>query len=278
VRRRIKSISTIIFGAILLLALTRVWAEEPKQLDEAELAKAAQNPVANMISIPVQSNFNFRFGSDKDKSQIVTNIQPVIPISLNKDWNLITRTIAPIIYTESPAYQTGLGDIQFVGLLSPANPGKFIWGVGPALQFPTHTDTYLGSNKWAGGPAVVGLTITKHWVVGLLLQNMWSFAGPPTTAENPTVNQFLAQPFINYNLPKGWYITYSPSITANWKADGADQWTVPLGLGAGKIFKIGKLPFNGQLAAYYNVARPSTGPDWSIRAQLGLLLPKAIFQ
>lgn len=271
--------SLILLCLAVIFAIAQAWAEEPKKMDETELAKAAQNPVANMISIPIQANFNFRFGPDKDKMQSVTNVQPVIPISLNKDWNLITRTIVPVVYTEFPAYQTGVGNVQFTGFLSPANAGKFVWGVGPVVQFPTHTDTYLGSDKWAGGPSAVGLFLDKNspWVLGLLIQNVWSFAGPPTTRENPSVNQFLAQPFINYNLPKGWYITFSPIITADWKAKGADQWTVPLGVGAGKIFKIGKLPFNGQLAAFYNVARPSIGPDWSIRAQIALLLPKAIF-
>lgn len=270
--------SLILLCPAVIFAIAQAWAEEPKKMDATELAKAAQNPVANMISIPIQSNFNFRFGPDKDKMQSVTNIQPAIPISLNKDWNLITRTIVPVVYTEFPAYQTGVGNVQFTGFLSPANAGKFVWGVGPVVQFPTHTDTYLGSDKWAGGPSAVGLFLDKDspWVVGLLIQNIWSFAGPPTTRENPSVNQFLAQPFINYNLPKGWYITFSPIITADWKAKGEDRWTVPLGLGAGRIFKIGKLPFNGQLAAFYNVARPSIGPDWSIRAQIGLLLPKAI--
>lgn len=263
---------------LIALAVQPLWAEE-KRLDETELAKAAQNPVASMISIPMQMNMNFRYGPDKDRMQSVNNFQPVIPFTLNKDWNLITRTIAPIIYTEYPEYQTGLGNIQFTGFLAPAKPGKFIWGVGPVVQMPTHTATYLGGNKWSGGPSAVGLFLDKDspWVVGLLVQNMWSFAGPPTNQENPAVNQFLAQPFINYNLPKGWYITFSPVITADWKAAGPDQWTVPLGLGAGKIFKIGKLPFNGQVAAFYNVARPSIGPDWSVRAQLALLLPKALF-
>jgi hypothetical protein len=271
---------SMILVCLVMIFTMQARAEEPNKLDATELAKAAQNPVANMISIPVQSNFNFRFGPDKDKSQIVTNIQPVIPISLNKDWNLITRTIAPVIYTEFPGYQTGVGNVQFTGFLSPANAGKFIWGVGPVMQFPTHTDTSLGSDKWSAGPSAVGLFLSKDspWVVGLLVQNIWSFSGPPTTRENPTVNQFLAQPFINYNLPKGWYLTFSPVITADWKAAGEDQWTVPLGLGAGKIFKIGKLPFNGQISAFYNVARPSIGPDWSIRAQLALLLPKALFE
>jgi hypothetical protein len=245
--------------------------------DETELAKASQNPIANMISIPLQSNINLNYGQDRDKSQIVNNFQPVIPFSLNKDWNLITRTIIPVIYTEFPAYQTGLGNVQFTGFLSPAKPSKFIWGVGPVLQFPTHTDTFLGSDKWSGGPSAVGLTIQGPWVVGILAQNIWSYAGPPTTRDNPTVNQFLVQPFINYNLPKGWYLTASPVITADWKAAGSDQWTVPVGGGFGKIFKIGKLPFNANVAAYYNTIRPDIGPDWTIRAQLTLLLPKSMF-
>jgi len=284
-------LSTILLCAILI---GPVWAQtadggpvsksteetQKKPMEnQGDLAKAAQNPVADMVSVPIQSNFNFDYGADRDKAQIVTNIQPVIPISLSRDWNLITRTIIPVIYTEFPAYQTGLGNLQFTGFLSPAKPSKFIWGIGPVIQFPTHTDTYLGSNKWSGGPSAVGLFLDKDspWVIGLLVQNVWSFAGPTTSKENPSVNQFLAQPFINYNLPKGWYITFSPIITADWKAPGPDQWTVPLGLGAGKIFKIGKLPFNGQIAAFYNVARPEIGPNWSVRAQIGLLLPKNIF-
>jgi hypothetical protein len=244
--------------------------------DETELAKKTQNPVADLISIPIQGNFNFNYGPDRDKSQIVNNIQPVVPISLNKDWNLITRTIAPIIYTEVPEYQTGLGNVQFTGFLSPANSGKFIWGVGPVFQFPTRTDTYLGNKMWSAGPSAVGLTMQGPWVIGLLAQNVWSFAGP-SGPDNPSVNQFLAQYFINYNLPKGWYITSSPIITADWKAAGPDQWTVPFGLGAGKVFKIGKLPFNANVSVFYNVIRPTIGPDWSVRGQIALLLPKSIF-
>jgi hypothetical protein len=251
-------------------------AKKPAMESEEELAKASQNPVANMVSIPIQNNTNFNFGPD-NRTQNITNIQPVIPISLNKEWNLITRTIIPVVYNPWPEYQFGLGNVQFTGFLSPAKPGKFTWGFGPVLQFPTHTDTYLGSNKWSAGPSAVGLVMEGHWVIGLLAQNIWSFAGPSTSRENPSVNQFLAQPFINYNLPKGWYVTFQPIITADWKAAGTDQWTVPLGGGVGKIFKIGKLPFNGNLQAYYNVVTPHNGPDWTIRAQLALLLPKGLF-
>ena len=209
--------------------------------EETELAKAAQNPVADLLSFPLQSNINFRYGPSKDKNITVTNFQPVIPISLGKDWNLITRTIVPITYTEYPAYQTGIGNVQFTGFLSPAKPGNFIWGLGPVFQFPTRTDTYLGNQMWSAGPSAVGLFMTKSWVVGLLVQNVWSFAGPGGS-DNPSVNAFLAQPFINYNMPHGWYLTFSPIITADWKANGSDQWTVPLGGGVGKVLKISKLP------------------------------------
>ena len=245
------------------------WAAEKS---ETELAKETQNPVADLISIPIQSNFNFNYGPDRDKSQIVNNVQPVVPIHMNKDWNLITRSILPIVYTEFPAYETGLGNFQFTGFLSPANPGKFIWGVGPVFQLPTNTSTNLGSNLWSVGPSAVGLTIQGPWVVGLLVQNLWSFAGPGGN-DNPSVNQFLAQYFINYNLSDGWYLTTSPIITADWKAAGSQQWTVPVGAGVGKIFKIGKLPFNANLSVYNNVIRPSIGPEWTLRAQIALLLP-----
>jgi hypothetical protein len=261
----------LVLSLALMLVSMPLWAAD----DQAELAKKAQNPVADLISIPIQSNFNFNYGANRDKSQIVTNIQPVVPIALNKDWNLITRTIAPIIYTEFPEYQTGLGNVQFTAFLSPKEPGKFTFGVGPVFQLPTRTDTFLGNKMWSAGPSAVGLVITGHWVVGLLAQNVWSFAGP-SGADNPSVNQFLAQYFINYNLPKGWYITSAPIITADWKAAGPDQWTVPFGLGAGKIFKIGKLPFNAQVQVFYNVIRPSIGPDWSVRGEIALLLPKSL--
>jgi len=273
-RGSVIAVVTIIL--MMMLISGPLAAEEEKKMDEAALAKAAQNPIANMVSIPIQSNFNFGYGTDRDKSQIVNNVQPVIPISLNKEWNLITRTIIPVIYTEFPEYQTGIGNIQWTGFFSPANSGKFIWGVGPVFQFPTRTDTFLGNKMWTAGPAAVGLTMQGPWVIGLLAQNSWSFAGPSGT-ENPSVNSFLAQPFINYNLPKAWYLTCSPIITADWKAEGSQQWTVPVGLGVGKIFKIGRLPFNGQISAYSNVIRPSIGPEWQLRAQIALLLPKSLF-
>jgi hypothetical protein len=242
--------------------------------DTEELAKAAQNPIANMISLPFQNNFNFGVGPGNDM-QYVLDIQPVIPIKVSSDWNLITRTIAPVIYqpemTADAGSTFGLGDINTTLFLSPAKPGKFIWGVGPIMQFPTATDSVLGSGKWCAGPAVLGLVIEGHWVVGALANNIWSYTGQ---SDRQSVNQFLFQYFINYNLANGWYLVSSPIMTANWEAESGDKWTVPLGGGVGKIFKIGTQAFNAQLQAFDNVVTPNNGPDWQLRFQIQLLFPK----
>ena len=253
--------------------------------DESELAKKTQNPVADLISVPLQSNFNFGAGS-KEKMIYILNVQPVIPFHLTEDWNLITRVITPIINQPSlfPGVDsaTGLGDINPSLFLSPAKPGEVIWGIGPTFTLPTASDKLLGAGKWSMGPAGVALTIQGPWVIGALLNNQWSFAG---WGDKP-VNAMLLQPIMNYNLPGGWYLTSSPIITANWKADKAgDVWTVPLGGGVGKLFRLGdilplqgnpiaKLPINTQLGAYGNVAKPEFGPDWQLRFQIQFLFPK----
>lgn len=244
---------------------------------ETELAKKVQNPVADLISIPLQNNMNFGIGPN-NRVQNVLNIQPVIPINLNNEWNLITRTIMPII--KQPTLATtqedtwGLGDVNFSAFLSPANSGSFIWGIGPSVQLPTGTDEATGTRKWAAGPSVVGLTIQGPWVVGALFQQIWSFAG---NNDRRDLSQALVQPFLNYNLPNGWYLTSSPIITADWEAGSRNTWTVPVGGGFGKVFRIGKLPFNANLTTYSNVIRPDPGPDWTLRLQIALLLPKSIF-
>ncbi|MGH7176083.1 MAG: neuromedin U, partial [Tepidisphaeraceae bacterium] len=227
-------------------------ATAPNEKSAEELAKMTQNPVANLISVPFQNNFNFGIGP-KDATQWILNIQPVIPVTLNEEWNLITRTIMPIIYQESPADGVdsvfGLGDINPTFFFSPAKAKRFIWGIGPTVTVPTGTDSQLTSGKWSIGPAAVGLFMEGPWVVGALINQQWSFAG----WGDKNVSAMLIQPFVNYNLSDGWYLTSSPILTANWEADSDDVWTVPLGAGAGKIVKFGKLPVNISLQAYYNV-------------------------
>ena len=238
------------------------------------LAKAAQNPVANLISVPFQNNFNHGIGPN-DVTQWVLNFQPVIPVTLNKDWNLITRTIIPTINQPSPASGVpsafGLGDINPTAFLSPAHSGKLIWGVGPTFTFPTATDPLLGAGKWSAGPAVVALTICGHWVAAALANNQWSFAG----WGDKDVNAMLIQPFINYNLKHGWALSFAPIITANWDAPSGQQWTVPLGLGVSKTTRFQRRPIQLGLQYYRNVEHPDAAAASQLRFVLSLLFPTA---
>ena len=285
--------SLSVFSLLLLLFSVLTTPAMGQQEDSAEeLAKKTQNPVADLISVPLQSNFNFGAGFNHNKMIYALNIQPVIPIKLSDEWNLITRVIMPVINQPSlfPTFGglvpsttgTGFGDFNPTFFFSPAKPGELIWGLGPTFTLPTATDRDLGSGKWSMGPAGVALTIQGHWVFGALINNQWSVGG---WGEKP-VNAMLLQPFVNYNLPDGWYLTTAPIVTADWKADrGGDVWTVPVGGGVGKLFRLGqilpleghaiaKLPINTQLAAYGNVAKPEFGPEWQLRFQIQFLFPK----
>ena len=240
-----------------------------------ELAKKTQNPVSDLISVPFQNNLNFGLGPH-NRAQNILNIQPVVPIKLTEDINLITRTIFPIIrqpdLTRDNGNTTnGLGDISTSLFFSPAKSGQVIWGLGPILQFPTATDEVLGTRKWAAGPSAVALTMQGPWVLGALASQIWSYAG---NNDRDKVSAFLLQYFINYNLKDGLYLTSSPIITANWEATSGNKWVIPFGGGAGKLFKIGKQPINTQLQAFYNVEQTTFGPDWTLRAQVQFLFPK----
>jgi hypothetical protein len=283
-------LATVLLG-VALLSAQAVWAQEKQQGQEASLAKQSQNPVANMISVPFENNYMWRAGPDNDTTINVLNVKPVLPTKISKNWNLINRAILPLIYQESlsgevviptdsghyiaqvsEGSKTAFGDLLYQGFFSPANPGKFIWGVGPAINIPLGADRF-SSNKWSAGPAVVGLTMPGHWVIGALIQNIWSFAGD-SDADN--VNAFTAQYFVNYNMKKGWYLTSTPVITANWKEDSDNTWTVPFGGGAGRIFKIGSQHLNAKLQGFYTPSglRPDGASDWNVQFSLVFLFPK----
>jgi hypothetical protein len=246
------------------------------EMSAEELAKLAQNPVGNLISVPFQNNTNFNYGPEKG-TQNVLNIQPVIPIEVNADWNIITRTILPVISMPALApgdsRTNGIGDLQMTAFLSPGKPGKWIWGLGAIAQAPTHSNSELGNDHWGLGPSFVVLHLDKGspWVYGVLVNNLWSVGGGNGS---PSFNNGLIQPFVNYNFEAGFYLTTAPILTVNWKADSGQQWTVPLGGGIGKIFHLGRLPVNAQLSAYYNVAKPDFGPNWQLRAQAQFMFPK----
>ncbi len=265
--------SKIITIALLILMLVIARVGHVQEKSHEDLAKATQNPLASMISLPFQNNTNFGIGPDDD-TQNILNIQPVWPFSLIEDWNFVTRTIIPVISQPGVApgesRTNGLADVTFTGWVSPKNSGKWIWGVGGALVLPTATDDALGNDKWSLGPSVVVLTMPGKWVIGSLISNVWSVGG----SGDQDVNFFTWQYFINYNMDNGWYLTSAPIITANWEADSHNTWTVPFGGGVGKIFRIGKQPLNAQVSAYYNVEKPASGADWQLRLQLQMLFPK----
>lgn len=240
-----------------------------------ELAKAVQNPVARLISVPIQNNNNFNIGP-YSRTQDVLNIQPVIPVTLSENWNLIARIIQPIIwqpYSDAPSGgDYGLGDMNPTFFLSPAKPGKIIWGAGPALVLPTATSTSLGQGKFSLGPSLVLLTQPGHWSFAVLTSNVWSVAG---SGSRPAVNEFSFQYFITYNFKKGYYLTSQPTISANWEASSPNRWTVPWGGGGGRVMKLGAQPVNLRLLFYGNSTRPPGAASWSMLAQISFLFPRA---
>ena len=261
--------------AVLALSPAVRAQQKPAVEDQTgDLQKATQNPISSLISVPLQNNTNFGIGP-LDRTQNVLNIQPVIPVQVGEKWNLITRIIVPVTYqpdvTQRNLGVTGLGDINPTFFLSPAKPGKLIWGIGPSFILPTATNRVLGQGKWSAGPSVVALVQPGHWTIGALVNNVWNIAG---RSDKPAVNQMLLQYFINYNLKKGWFIVLAPIITANWKASRGNVWTVPFGGGIGRIMKFGPQPVNLSVQFYVNATHPAGTSPWSMRTQLAFLFPK----
>jgi len=249
---------------------------------EENLAKKSQNPVGDIISLPFE--YWHHDGMADDGSADALMVKPVYPIRIG-NLNLINRLIIPYLGIDanqngsdlgeidippSLERETGLGNIQYQGFFTPAEPGKVIWGIGPVFELPTNTSG-LGSDKWSAGPAAVALTMPGKWVLGALVQNIWSFAGP---SGDPDVNKFTFQYFVNYNLDDGWYLTSTPIITADWEKSSSNQWTVPFGGGIGRLMRFGKQPVDFKLQAFGNVEKPDGGPDWSMMFAVKFLFPK----
>ena len=246
--------------------------------DMQKLAKESQNPVADMATFPLKNNFYAGEGIHK-RFGYTLDIQPVYPINIGK-WNFISRTIMPVVYqpyiTRSEGGKMGLGDISETIFASPAKPwkffgGDFIGGLGPMITAPTSTDKWLGAQKWTIGPSGVLVWMPGRWVLGTLLYNQWSFAGPASRQE---VNAMTLQYFINYNFNKGWFLASSPINTFNWKAHYGDRALLPFGGGIGRVFAIGKQPVSLFAGGYYNAVRPEGNPSWQFVATCTLLFPK----
>ncbi len=259
---------------ISLLLVSASMSLQAQTQEEAEkLRKAAQNPVASLISVPIQENWNFGI-QPQGRVQNVMNLQPVIPLSLGQKWNLITRWITPVVFQPVPMSDKqgvyGLGDLNPSFFISP-KVSKVIWGVGPAFVLPTATNTaYLGQGKFSMGPSAVVLVQPGKWTLGFLVNNVFSVAGHRDRAD---VNQMLFQYFINYNLKRGYYITFQPMMTFNWEA-AQDKAVVPFGGGMGRIMKLGPQPVNINFQLYGNAIHPPGQSNLKFVAQITFLFPK----
>lgn len=262
-----------------IFTTAKMEAQQEAAQDPDALRKAAQNPIASLISVPLQNNTTTGVGPEGDRVQNVFVAQPVIPVALTSKVNMIMRFVTPVVYQPNtfpptpavPSGQFGLGDINPSFFFAPSKVGKVIWGVGPTFIIPTATGKTLGQGKLQIGPTAVVLVQPKKWTFGFLVNNTWSVAGK---SNRPATNQGIFQYFINYNLNKGYYLTWQPTITFNWKATGADRWLVPFGGGIGRIKKIGNQPVNISVQAYANPVRQPNAGSFTLRFQIALLYPK----
>jgi hypothetical protein len=239
----------------------------------AELAKKLSNPIASLISLPLQNNFDWRGGPNDDGFRYTLVAQPVIPFSLNEDWNVVSRTILPYVYQENvinPSSQSGLADTVQSLFFSPVNPtkGGWIWGAGPVLQLPTATDDLLGEEKWGAGPTGVILKQQGPWSYGVLANHIWSFAGEDSRAD---VNRTFLQPFVSYTTKTFTTFGVNSESTYDWDRS---QWNVPINAVVQQLLKIGKRPVAFQLGGRYYAEGPSGGPEWGLRFQVSFLFPK----
>lgn len=277
--KQIKTVKQILTFAVLattLASAATLFAQEAatdEKAAAAELAKKLSNPVASLISVPIQNNWDFGIGP-ANAMRYTANVQPVIPFSISEDWNVITRTIVPIICAESPTIgssdKSGLGDIVQSFFFAPKAPtsGGWIWGAGPVLLYPTATDDALGSEKFGLGPTAVLLKQEKGWTYGLLANHIWSVASESGRAD---VNATFLQPFVSFTTKKFTTFGVQTESTYDWENH---QWTVPLVAQVSQLLKIGKQPVSFGLGAKYYAEGPKGGPDWGLRFTVTFLFPK----
>lgn len=244
----------LIGTAYLLLTQSVALAQSTPE----EIRKLARNPFADEIELSFENQVTFEQGP-YDRVANSLGIQPRFPLAISKDWLLITRVSmsAPDYQPDSGARSggiTGLGDTAISMFLTPASTGKVIWGLGPAISVPTATSDQLGSGKWGMGPAIAVLVEPEWGSAEFLVQNFWSIAGG---SNRSPVNQLQLEPMFSYNLPRGWYLTSQPTITADWIQATSDRWLLPIGGGVGRSFDIGKQAIDSNITAYWNAVRPA---------------------
>jgi hypothetical protein len=264
-------ISRVLYIAVFFFSISPLASAE----GDADLAQELTNPIADIITLPIQMNFDNDIGINDQGSKVVTNIQPVMPFEVNQDWNLISRTIMPVVQQDEvfpgQGSQFGLGDINMSLFFSPKRPtaSGITWGVGPVFLLPTATDPLIGGKKWGVGIGTVALTLRDRWTIGGLANHIWSVAGDDDRSD---ISNTFIQPFVAYTLPSAWTFSVQSETNYNWKTE---QWSVPLNFSVSKLAKIGKLPVSLQGGVGYWLESPDTGPEGvRYRLQATIVLPK----
>lgn len=263
------TLSRIFLASTLVALSSPAWAQAAA---EAELAQQLSNPVADLISAPVQLNYDENIGTAEDGSRWTMNIQPVIPVSLNADWNVISRTIVPVISTDGipsgAGSKEGLGDTVQSFFFSPKQPtaGGWIWGAGPVFLLPTSTDDRFGAGEWGAGVTGVALTQRGPWTVGGLANHIVDING------DTDINATFLQPFLSYTSPTAWSYTVNSESTYDWEAK---DWSVPFNFTVTKLTRFGDQPVSLGGGVRYWAESPDSGPEgWGARLILTFLFPK----
>ena len=261
-------------AAALIAALAASAAARAEESEEA-IAKATQNPIAAMISAPFQYNYDQNIGPQRTGTKNYMNVQPVIPISISEDWNLISRTILPVVTQTSvvagSGTQSGIGDITQSLFFSPKKPteGGLIWGVGPVFLLPTASNNQLGGEKWGAGPTAVMLKQESGWTYGMLANHIWSIAG---TSNRSDISSTFLQPFLSYTTKTYMTFGVNTESTYNWEAK---NWSVPINLSVTQLLKVGNQRFTLQAGARYWADSPDAGAHgWGARFAVTFLFPK----
>jgi hypothetical protein len=241
-------------------------AQGPPSLQE--LAKTHKNPFVQSVNVPFQFITGFGVGSERRTGESL-NIQPQLPFSLTSGWSLVAMPSISVTYVPPPDEEFGLQGLQ-LSLFLTARTDRWIWGVGPIVQFPTASATGLGTGKWSAGPTVGVAYSNGPWFNGVLASHLWSFAGDPA---RDAVSLTSFEVLVSYNFHSGWYVQFDPVYSYDWTADARNAWTVPVGLDVGKVFSFAQRSISLQLGAYKLLERPDGAPDWIVRAQIQFSFP-----
>ncbi len=238
-------------------------------MTDQELAISVHNPFEDFVKVPVQSTTGFEIGPHH-KAGDALNIEPLLPFSLNADWDLIARPSLTVAYSPTPHEQSGLEDLETSFFLTPAQNSTWLWGLGPIFDFPTASSSELGTGRWSAGPTAALVYSEGPWFNAILADQLMSFAG---NHDRGSVNQTYMEPEISYNFESGWYVQCDPAITYDWTADAANAWTIPMGADIGKAFKMGSQNLSLQVGAYDLLKRPDGAPQWIARVSVTFLFP-----